>query len=70
MRCDCGTEFVFRKHVETGKAAPIEAVPADNGNIRLLRGGLYEVLSGDRLANADPPLYLNHYATCSTRRRR
>lgn len=69
MQCDCGTEIVFREHVTTGNKAPIEAVPAAKGNTRLLPRQRYEVLSGQELALAEPPLYLNHRATCTTWRK-
>jgi hypothetical protein len=68
--CECGVELVFREHYETGKRAPIEAVPVRNGNIRLLPGGRYAVLTKAELETAEPPLYINHYANCPTRGRR
>lgn len=69
-QCECGARYIYRSHVKTGKPAPIEPVPSAKGNLRLLPGGKYEVLTGARLEQATEPLYLNHYATCPTRGRR
>lgn len=69
-QCECGAQIIFRHHVKTGKPAPIESVPSPHGNIRILPQGQYEVLSGEPLAQATEPLYINHYATCPSRGRR
>lgn len=67
--CECGAALIFRAHYRTGKSAPIEPYPVPNGNIRLLPGGRYAVLTRDELEGAEPPLYVSHYANCTTRRR-
>jgi hypothetical protein len=64
----CKALIMWLDHVTTGKAAPIDADPSPDGNIRVgVAFEHYTVLTGqerkDALERGDE-LHLNHYATC------
>lgn len=53
-------------HFETGKPAPIEVKPSDDGNI-LITGDTYEVVTKDEREKAKQRGFVlrkNHFATC------
>ena len=63
---DCGTVIRFLKHKTTGKFAPIELEPGDNGNI-LVKGDLYRIATPEERKKAKiagVPLFKNHFFTC------
>lgn len=59
----CGASIIF---VETlaGKAIPLDADPAEDGNV-IIEGGKARVLSGLYDAQADQVRYKSHFATCT-----
>lgn len=58
----CQAPIRWCKHVNTGRPAPIDAAPADEGNI-VLYGSTYAVVT--RATTPEPgPFYLNHFVTC------
>ncbi len=62
----CEAKIVMSRHIRTGKLAPIEVQPSDDGNI-LITGDTYEILSvEDRQKARDRGFVLrkNHFATC------
>ncbi len=64
----CGASVVWLENNRTGKRAPIDAQPSEDGNILLDRhAGTYQVLasSTDR-ALAAGHLHTNHFMTCKT----
>lgn len=65
---NCDTEIAWLTNTTTGRRAPIELHPADNGNIAAnFDDGSYTVLAGLLLEAARTEhqiLYLNHFATC------
>lgn len=67
LQCrECHTETVYLKHKTTGKKAPIEVEPNENGNI-LVKDGQYRIATKEEIAKAKEighPLYLNHFASC------
>ena len=69
-RCrSCSAPIVFAKLVgdRRGKANPIDADPADNGNLRVFDDGRYTVIDArslDGYRRAGIPLYLSHFVTC------
>jgi hypothetical protein len=61
----CGAEVIWARNDHTGREAPIDADPALDGNVLLLRDGTYHVLArGDPTPPADLPRHKNHYSTC------
>jgi hypothetical protein len=72
----CGVEIIWRRSINSGKAMPIDADPADNGNVRLVGSAECEVVPRGDLeqARADGEvLRLSHFVTCPdapTHRRR
>ena len=68
-RAGCAAPILWVRHLRTGGRAPVDADPADNGNILVDETtGRYLVLAGDDLAaarTASTPLRLNHFVTCA-----
>ena len=68
-RAGCHAPILWVFHLRTGGRAPVDADPADNGNIVVdLDTGRYVVLAGDELAQArveGGALHLNHFVTCA-----
>lgn len=60
----CNAEVVWLVHERTGKRAPIDAAPADGGNVAVdLEAGTYRIVrKRDELAAGG--LHTNHFATC------
>ena len=48
----------------TGRAMPLDGQPTADGTVVLRRHNTAEVLSGDKLAACDAPLYKAHFASC------
>lgn len=66
-RCrTCGARILWLHNNITRRVAPIDAEPADNGNIELLEDGTYRVLGQTLFDQRDPDTeyHLNHFATC------
>jgi hypothetical protein len=67
-RSGCDGVILMLNNNNTGRPGPVDADPAPNGNIAIdLVNGEYQVLSGDRLAEARAAgveLRLNHFYTC------
>lgn len=67
----CPAQVLWLDHVRTGKPAPIDVNPADDGNVLIdPDAGTYRVLAGDDLDHArseGAPLRKNHFATCPGR---
>lgn len=62
----CQTEIAWLRHKETGKPAPIEVNPSQNGNI-LVKNGQYRIATPEEVEKArqiNKPLFLNHFASC------
>lgn len=65
----CKRDIFWRVHVVTGKPAPLDAQPVDDGNIVLDDGETYRVLTkAERATVVDIPRYTSHFATCPTAR--
>lgn len=69
----CAAPVEWRKHVTTGKAAPVDTTPTPDGNVLLEGPGEYRVLTkreikaldNPGLFDDDPPdRYTLHFATC------
>jgi hypothetical protein len=58
----CGAPIRWCRHINTGRPAPIDADPAEDGNVSIY-GSAYTVVV--RATTADPgPFYHNHFVTC------
>jgi len=68
VRCRlCGASIEWLK-TDAGKKAPIDAGPADNGNVLVLPSGRSVVLGAPDAAylrEVGLPLRLNHFVTCT-----
>lgn len=63
VTCDCGTQFIFRDHITSGRRGPINVKEDPNGNIAILDDGRYRIiLAGE---DYDGPRYLNHFSDCT-----
>lgn len=67
----CGAPIIWAKSTSTGRAAPLDAYPSDEGNCRLHQGATgphYEVFG---TPEARTPyagqLHTNHFKTCQYR---
>lgn len=68
----CPALVIWTENERTHKAAPVDAEPAENGNVKLTARAhglkpLSQVLAGEPLDEArlaTEPLHLNHFATC------
>lgn len=62
----CGLSVYWLANDKTGKPAPIDSVPDPKGNIIILPGGKYHVLTKEELASATPRTlrYTSHFSTC------
>jgi hypothetical protein len=63
---ECQAEVIMARHIGTGKPAPIEAQPSDDGNI-LVTGDTYEVVKKEEremVKRRGFVLRKNHFATC------
>lgn len=68
----CRATVAWARHVTTGNRMPVDLRGNDDGNVRLLDGGLYEVLNNTRRAVATAAgelLRMSHMATCPGRPR-
>jgi hypothetical protein len=65
-RPGCDAPIIWLWSSSTNRPAPIDALPTDDGNIRVdLEAGTYEVLSSPKAAAPDAgELHLNHFVTC------
>lgn len=64
-RCrTCGRAIYWCKHVESGKAAPIDAQPNPKGNCIIYADGTYSVLHKSDVSPAPGRLHTNHFQTC------
>lgn len=63
--CECGTQFVFRQHHESGKANPIEVDPVPDGNVAILADGKYRIIGKGEGHEGDR--YRSHFAFCPSR---
>lgn len=62
----CKAQIIMARHKRTGRPAPIEVRPSDDGNI-LVTGDTYEIFSKEELQMARDRGYVlrkNHFATC------
>ena len=62
----CHVMIMMKRYAKTGKRAPIEVEPSDDGNI-LVTGDDYEIIPADRrdeLRRRGALLRKNHFATC------
>jgi len=65
--CICGVQFMRVEHVKTGRLAPIEVQPSEDGNV-LVTGDLYEIVpvgERERVKLRGFVLRKNHFATCA-----
>lgn len=63
----CKAEVLWLMNDSTGKFAPIDALPAENGNCYVYSKTHYRVLAGDGLNSAraaGSKLNANHFLTC------
>ena len=68
----CLAKVAWARHVTTGNRMPVDLHGTDDGNVRLLPGGLYEVLNNARRAvavAAGELLRMSHMVTCPDRPR-
>jgi hypothetical protein len=57
----CGASIYWLRHEVTGKAAPIDAVSREGGNVEIdLERGAYRIVP----ATCGEPAHTNHFATC------
>lgn len=75
----CGAEIVWAVHQGSGKRMPVDAAPAENGNVRLMRRFTPEGKYVETVATVHGPdaraalraqgvaLHLNHFVTCPDR---
>ena len=68
----CGAAIIFanQRNKANSRPNPLCASPRPEGNLRLIRGEGYDVLTGDELQKAKDsgePLYLSHFANCPKR---
>lgn len=67
-RPGCDARIYRLKHLRTGGRAPVDLEPHPDGNIVVdIAGGSYQVLAGDKLADAraaGAELHRNHWMTC------
>lgn len=62
----CKAAIYWLKHADSGKAAPVDAVPAPGGNILInTPAGTYRVITAKDRATFAGQLHLNHFATCA-----
>lgn len=60
----CGAKMFFLT-MESGRANPVDAEPAENGNIWIGEDGIGHVITkGAEYDAANGPLYMSHFATC------
>jgi hypothetical protein len=68
---ECPVLIRMLTYRKTGKSAPIEVKPSENGNIHVdLEQGTYIILTGEELQSARNRglrLHLNHFASCEFR---
>lgn len=60
--CQCGVEFVQRKHHETGKLNPICREPVENGNVAVLPDGRYRIIKKGE--EYEGPRFVSHFSNC------
>lgn len=72
QRCaKCPTQIVWAESDSTGKPMPVDAAPAENGNVRLVEypdGVTATVLAkaeAERARANGERLHLNHFVTCA-----
>jgi hypothetical protein len=68
--CHAPIIFMMQKGKTDAKPNPLNPAPHPNGNLRLVTGEGYEVLTGDELKAAQDrkePLYLSHFVNCPAR---
>lgn len=69
-RCKCGARIFWRVHHSRHTNNPIDADPVSTGNIVLMPGKQYRVVSPDQLKEPTPPgeiRFVSHFATCPNR---
>lgn len=62
----CTARVIWTKNVSTGGSMPVDAEPAENGNVELelLLGGEVRSVVHGQPPLGGPPLHLNHFVTC------
>jgi hypothetical protein len=50
--------------MESGRANPVDAEPAENGNIWIGEDGIGRVVAKGNYETVCVPLYISHFATC------
>lgn len=68
-RCkSCGALIMWAKNERTGRAAPIDVVPDEGGNVLMLDpdedGVWYRVLNKEQRDKVNEPLRTSHFQTC------
>lgn len=65
-RCNsCPAEVLWLAHITTGKTAPIDAEPAEGGNIEVSPAtGKYRIVPADERPALAGLLHTNHFVTC------
>lgn len=66
----CRGTVAWARHITTGNRMPVDLHGTDDGNVRLLPGGFYEVLNVARRSVAvagGELLRMSHMATCRPR---
>lgn len=62
----CGAPVIWRRHAETHRWAPLDAVPVEAGGFVLVLGSTdYRAATpADARARVPAPRYVSHFATC------
>lgn len=63
----CKAQIVWRKHAKSRLSAPIDVVPKPGGNITILDGQTYDVVTDPDEIARRLDLHWNHFATCPTK---
>lgn len=58
--CGCGTAYKWRRHVDSGRRAPVETTPDPDGNV-VIEGGGYRVLTDEEKATKVGPRFVLHF---------
>lgn len=61
----CGTSVTMCFHVTTGKRAPIDTEPSEDGNVQRVGEDRYRIITAKAPADPDAPRFKSHFATCT-----
>lgn len=64
--CSACQARIFFLTMESGKQMPVDAEPSEKGNIWIGEDGIGRVVGKGDETTVDVPLYISHFATCSS----